>query len=502
MKIISIKAKNFGSYREIDFNFSGKGLYLISGPTGSGKSTLCDLVPWTLFGKTAKNGAADEVKSWGAEEQTEVTVILELGSNDVIRIVRKRGPNDLVLSKKTGTSNWTEVRGKDLNDTQKLINQALGFDSDLYLSGAYFHEFCQSAQFFVTSAKNRRQITEQLVDLSLAVDLQEASRIQLKQLASLTQQYTTEQGKLQVKVDMLSDQFEREGESVAKFEIQREVEIKARMRDYESFESNREESISYLKQKSENWIELQEVSDGTCPTCGSSGYHKPHVTANPYLPLMDKELRKVNTYLEQVNEIMAKKNPYLNTGVEASLGHNFNKLNETNDKLLALKEETADLELLQQVVQDFRGVIVKNSIHFLEQNTNKLLNDHFDAEIRVLFSIEDADKLEVSIFKDGNDCTYTQLSKGQRQLLKLCFGIAVMKAVSNQHGVHFNQIFLDEPTDGCDENFKTKAVQLFESLALEHDTVFIVEHSPAIKALVSNHIVVALENGESSLEEA
>lgn len=46
--------KNFASFRELEFDFSNKGLTLIAGPTGSGKSTLLDAPSWCLFGVTSK----------------------------------------------------------------------------------------------------------------------------------------------------------------------------------------------------------------------------------------------------------------------------------------------------------------------------------------------------------------------------------------------------------------------------------------------------------------
>jgi len=59
VKILSCVLENFASYERLEFDFSPQGLTLIEGPTGSGKSTLCDAIPWILFGRTAKDGALD-----------------------------------------------------------------------------------------------------------------------------------------------------------------------------------------------------------------------------------------------------------------------------------------------------------------------------------------------------------------------------------------------------------------------------------------------------------
>ena len=173
VRVKSINAQNFASYEYLDFQFDSTGLCLIQGPTGSGKSTLCDLVPWCLFGKTAKGGSVDEIRSWPGSKITVCHAFL-----DGLVVIRRRGPkakdNDLCFYEYDYEAEVAGdiTRGKDLNDTQKLLNARLGMDYDLYMAGSYYHEFSQTAQFFTTSAKNRRVLCEQLTDLSLATKLQ------------------------------------------------------------------------------------------------------------------------------------------------------------------------------------------------------------------------------------------------------------------------------------------------------------------------------------------
>ena len=75
---------------------------------------------------------------------------------------------------------------------------------------------------------------------------------------------------------------------------------------------------------------------------------------------------------------------------------------------------------------ELRGQLLKSVLRQIETSTNKYLEKHFDSEIKVVLTIDDTDKVEVSIQKNGHECVFAQLSKGQRQLLKLCFGISVM----------------------------------------------------------------------------
>src|SRR5271157_2409345 len=110
MRVISAKIENFSSYKTLEFDFTKQGLTLIQGATGSGKSTLCDVIPWGLFGITSKGGTVNDVISWPGDKVTKVTLYLEN-----VTIHRSRGPkpkdNDLNFWPIDGLM----IRGKDLN---------------------------------------------------------------------------------------------------------------------------------------------------------------------------------------------------------------------------------------------------------------------------------------------------------------------------------------------------------------------------------------------------
>ena len=55
MKPIYIEMKAFGSYRDEKIDFTGKsqGLFLITGDTGAGKTTIFDAICYALYGETS-----------------------------------------------------------------------------------------------------------------------------------------------------------------------------------------------------------------------------------------------------------------------------------------------------------------------------------------------------------------------------------------------------------------------------------------------------------------
>lgn len=556
MNVIVVSLKNFGSFETLDIDFSNQGLTLVHGPTGSGKSTLCDAVPWVLFGRTAKNGAVDDVLRWQSEDPTvgEITVDIRGAHLEVVRTRgRKTKDNDLHYKLNGGPP----TRGKDIPDTQRLINGTLGMDVSLYLSGAYFHEFSETAAFFTASAKNRRAICEQLVNLSLPIKLQ-AGLSKLKQVANKARmKISTEANTLGNSVTFLERRIRGEEDRAARWEIDTANKIKeldakgrtfladedARIAKLISDQQAKNDSITAQASTMEAKVVpdsdllsemeiaqaaiLELTANDTCQHCGAptnlnkiKEFQQHHHTLEVKLNLnrhlrerastllitiqpIELPLRRQNTYSSQSSQLLTEVNPH-QQGIyemQAELQVSKEELKATQEQETAAAIRLSDVNLAEEVNAAFRSTLIQQTIKELEGSTNRSLSEYFEAEIRVTFQIADADKLEVSILKDGNECVYAQLSKGQRQLLKLCFGVSVMKCVSNHHGIKFSAIFLDEPCDGLDERLKLMTYRLMEELASQYSSVFVIDHSTALKAHFINTIGVSLSaSGSSEIE--
>lgn len=460
MRVKSIHLENFGSYKILDLEF-GKGLTLVQGPNGAGKSTIFDAVSWILFGRTAKGGKADEIRSWfgGA-----TTGRADLTNN--LSIDRSRSPNDLIISDLQG-----ETRGKDLSDTQRRIDERLGFGWDLYQRGAYYHEFSETAQFFSASAKYRRDLCESIVDFSLALKIQSNSAEKIKSIEDEIE-------------DLLRNLYVKEQEYKT---FQRLTEVESRKVD-----DWRKNHVSQIKSIEENEARFEKnrrrVISNQCRQCGTALSASKEVfddSINPYTQRLEELRREVCPYDGTVRDYQAEIDI-----VERCVTSIRRRLDE-------LTQEQSELGTLLAIVKDFRGLIVKNTIDYVTSKTNTLLQDYFDGELVLALEIEGSDKLNVTIQKDGNIASFTQLSKGQRQILKLCFSVAIMEAIENHHGVKFEQLYFDEALDGLSDTMKVKAFRLFEMLQQSHEDVFVIDHSEALKVLFPNTITISNDDGNS-----
>lgn len=235
MRLKYFCVENFGSYQALEFYLSSLGLVAVSGPTGSGKSTFADIVPWILFGQTSKEGGVDEVRQWGASEPTRGTLILETPTGEV-RVTRIRGTaaqNDLYW---TEFPSMEEARGKNLLDTQQLLNERIGMDAETYLLGGYFSQFSAADQFFFAKAKERRPILERIADVSTPVSLAERSSTIRKEAKKRLEELTTSRAKLQGWMDALISQKTASEGSSTSWEESHQAELDAVSRQAGNFE--------------------------------------------------------------------------------------------------------------------------------------------------------------------------------------------------------------------------------------------------------------------------
>lgn len=530
MKLYRCVVANFASYSHLSFDFNDLGLSLIYGATGSGKSTLQDIPAWVLWGRTAKDGNVDDVRSWSSSEPTFGSLVVEVNSK-VITVERTRGKpteNDLYWVEKDSE---LKNRGKDLNDTQKLLNKRLGVDFELFCSGAYFNEFSPTAQFFLAKSKDRRAIMERVANLELPKKLAERAADERKKTNKELDERKISYHRAGARRDQLLSTVQELSVSLHSWEKDYQRRIKEVQRKEESFEEDKNAKLKlldaeYLRLQSmqktseyfENQINVLRLSS-KCKECGavkskvqreidlimeqkSNNQVLSHKidrilndieqltnSENSWREVLEIEKDKINPFTSQIDK-MDKERHHLSKDLE-SLGSD----------IIRLETRVLGLSQLYDLSFELRAKLLRNTISEIEQSTNDLLERFFDSEFRVSFEFDGSDDLEVSILKNSNPCFYRQLSKGQRSLLRLCFSVSVMKACSNTAGVHFDQLLFDEALDGLDTSLKTKAYYLFEELSKFHNSVLVIDHSEDLQNLFNKKFLVKLLEDASQIEE-
>lgn len=523
MDLLKAKIQNFGSYDTLSLDFTQQGLTLVYGATGSGKSTLQDITSWILFGTTGKNGTVDDIRPWTSDKVTKGELTINLNGT-ILTIVRQRGKaseNDLHYS--TGAE---PIRGKDITSTQQMLSQLLGVDAELYNIASYYNEYSPTRNFFDSNAKQRRELFDQLADLSLPLTLSEVISADRKTSKKTWTTANEELNKRRGKLDGLvaSEKSAKRDAEQWEEEALREVEetqIKA-----ENFEKEKASKIQALQTKSDVFEQQKEQElaknlerlqsfdikgvEIKCATCGQTNAQRERLelkidsiisSNNDFTTQIEAAQKAENYHLIKLAELKDRLNPYtkqigryqdLITGTETLVW-------SSEQQVTILEHRLNSLAQLAGLNTKLRSELLKQAIRNIEYATNLHLEKHFDAELRIQLTLGDSDNLEVLIFKNGHECNFRQLSKGQKGLLKLCFSISVMKASADKAGVHFNTLFFDEALDGMDEILKSKAYNLFSELELNHENVFVIEHSPSLQSLFFRKFHVRLEEDQSKV---
>lgn len=187
-KIVSIKCKNFLSFKDLEFEYENNGLTLINGWdedreifTGAGKSTFMDAPYYALFGKTSKNLKADEVVNRSAKKDCSVTVKLD-SEEGVYTINRYRKHsewnNDLFIIGPDGN----EIRGKDNLETQKYINALLGVTPEIFLNATYFTQFNVIDKFLSSSDTEKKKLIAEISNTQIYDDIENDVKEKIKEI--------------------------------------------------------------------------------------------------------------------------------------------------------------------------------------------------------------------------------------------------------------------------------------------------------------------------------
>ncbi len=140
MRPLKLKLNAFGPYagfEEIDFTKMNS-IYLITGPTGSGKTTIFDGISFALFGKTSGDTRdAKELKSDFAKGDETCFVELEFSLNGEVYTIR-REPTQSMEGRKTKKGHSVELHMpgdkilNKVNEVEEKIESLLGLNAEQF----------------------------------------------------------------------------------------------------------------------------------------------------------------------------------------------------------------------------------------------------------------------------------------------------------------------------------------------------------------------------------
>jgi exonuclease SbcC len=252
-----VELSNIRSHKHVVFEPEAEGITAISGPNGTGKSTIVDSIAWVLYGTkptgVSKVSAIYREDALFGDDRCFAIVEIEV-ENQYLKIERRMvNKNGAVecevwekITAKDGTEKFKQVAGPAVSHAEPYIRKRLRMDEKGFLSAILVQQK-QVDQLISASPRERAQVIEKLTGISAVTAALVESRQEfnsLKKVASISTVDESALAKLKMDRDELEVSIEKQTESVG--EIRRKVsELKksgVELRDNVAEESQKREA--------------------------------------------------------------------------------------------------------------------------------------------------------------------------------------------------------------------------------------------------------------------
>ncbi|HWO71473.1 MAG TPA: SMC family ATPase, partial [Actinomycetota bacterium] len=168
MRPLRLRVKGFTAFRdEVELDLSGLDLFAITGPTGSGKSSLLDAMTYALYGRADRVGR--QVGQLISQGQAGMAVELEFAVGDrryrVARRTSRTGPSRAVLERWEG-DRWVAEAASGVRGVDARIEGIVGLDYEAFTRSVLLPQG-RFQEFLVGDAAERRRILTELLGLEL-----------------------------------------------------------------------------------------------------------------------------------------------------------------------------------------------------------------------------------------------------------------------------------------------------------------------------------------------
>ncbi|MGG5341309.1 DNA repair protein SbcC/Rad50 [Enterococcus sp. AZ020] len=260
MKPLKLTLKNFGPFIDetIDFSrFEDSSLFLISGKTGAGKTTIFDGLSYALFGESSgKLRQGKEMRSTFADpsEPTEVHLTFSHGDHvyDILRkpeqeLFKKRGDGTRVQSAKISLV-VKDHKGKELREYTKRREVDTFIQELLHLDANQFAQIVLLPQgefrtFLIANSSDKEKVLRNLFGTRLYQTLNEQLKLQLKEV---NKGIEATQQTIEAKLDQLYWLTDIEAEQTVEQQLAR---LNLQQKEMLEQQSATKEAVTILQQK-------------------------------------------------------------------------------------------------------------------------------------------------------------------------------------------------------------------------------------------------------------
>ena len=541
MTIHNITIKDFKSlYGSHYFDFDKmKGLIKLSGPIGSGKTSIGEALIWGLYGNVkgqtnpglvAWNCKACEVEINLTSKDKEVHIIRNIREPLIVEVNGKtlsasnKKDTQLILEEEIfdipklavtkmciiSFNAFNSLASMGVGETKQFLDDIFGFK--------LFSEYNDEVKIERKGQENEALRLQSVYDENLEQiehlkQKQNAQTIQLKESLNVDE--------LQNKRKLLIDQGVALKNKKADLKAERERKDKEFDSKIQIYKDKMTEAVTLGKQAKNHYNTFK---SGICPTCGQpidqkhideyknkmeeyaaiyreneheknvleisktqthDSYHEPMIKCDEDMEALRKQISAIDAELKSYNDSVQ------------LLNDNYDVLiKELEEKIKKIKEQLdkCDLEIAEwnEMNELFSKTLRYNLLETLIPHINRSIQ-FFINKLEQNYKIEYDQEFKAHIYVDGWDkeISYNNLSTGQRKSLDLAiiFGI-LQNIIAN---VDLNILFLDELFSNMDVNARNIMISLLQENMGDDKTIFIINHAEMGDDMFSHKIRVKLE---------
>lgn len=259
-----VELSNIRSHKHVVFEPEAEGITAISGPNGTGKSTIVDSIAWVLYGTkptgVSKVSAIYREDALFGDDRCFAIVEIEVENQYLKverRMVNKNGAVECEvwekITDKAGTEKFKQVAGPAVSHAEPYIRKRLRMDEKGFLSAILVQQK-QVDQLISASPRERAEVIEKLTGISAVTAALVESRQEfnsLKKVASISTVDESALAALKMDRDELEVSIEKQTASVG--DTRRKVsELKkagVELRDNVAEESQKREAAEELREE-------------------------------------------------------------------------------------------------------------------------------------------------------------------------------------------------------------------------------------------------------------
>lgn len=237
MKITQVEGEDFLALGKVSFSLEDRGLLLLQGSNnddpsansnGSGKSSLVDLVCWTLFGNTARGLSGDNVIRHEAKQAKGVVEIFDEDADEKWRVSRVRKKNKEALDIyqwDAVKSEWVSRTLGTIKLTQAFLPRVLGCSEEVFKAAIYCPQEALVDLPMLTD-KALKELIEEAAGVKILEQAYELARQRLRKVSEDLSMLKLTQENQQEKRRTLVDAHARETDHMKRWETEHERAIR------------------------------------------------------------------------------------------------------------------------------------------------------------------------------------------------------------------------------------------------------------------------------------